>query len=75
MDVQGAEPDVLKGAELTLKRIRHIHTEVGLDDGYDGAAPVEEVVLMLRDHGFRIHELEIGHSGWGNAIFIRQTSV
>lgn len=71
MDVQGAELDVLKGAELTLRRIRYIHTEVGLGDGYDGAAPVEEVILMLRDHGFRIHELEIGDSGWGNAMFIR----
>lgn len=71
MDVQGAELEVLKGANGVLNRVDYIYTEVSLGGGYEGAATLEDVITALRLYGFRLHEVAIGETGWGNAMFIR----
>lgn len=71
IDVQGAELEVLKGANAVLNRVDYIHTEIGLGHGYEGGAAVEDVIMLLRLYGFRLHELEIGHTGMGDAMFVR----
>ena len=72
MDVQGAELEVVKGGNSVLNRVRYIYTEVGIGGGYEG--DVELIVLMqyLRTYGFKLYELEIGATGWGNAFFIKR---
>lgn len=71
MDTQGAELEVLKGANNVLSRVNSVYTEVGHGHGYDGAAPVEDIIALMRLHGFRLYELVIDRAGWGNAMFIR----
>lgn len=71
MDVQGAELHVLKGASATLHGIRYIYTEVGLGGGYQGDVELTELMHFLKAWGFSLYELEIGETGWGNAMFIR----
>jgi len=61
IDVEGAEVDVLKGAEETLKRTRYLQVEV-----FDHN--LNEVKMMLRKYGFR-KLAEIMHGGYRNLIF------
>lgn len=61
IDVEGAEIDVLRGAEETLKRTRYLQVEV-FDQN------LNEVKTMLRKYGFR-KLAEIKHGGYQNIIF------
>lgn len=49
MDVQGAELDVLKGAEKTLENVQCIFTEVGLKPYYEGQSLKEDIDSILVD--------------------------
>jgi len=72
MDVQGAELRVLQGANTVLHQVNYLYTEVGVGGGYEGAAPVEDIIAFLRTYDFRLHELEMNREGWGNAMFIKR---
>jgi FkbM family methyltransferase len=72
MDVQGGELEVLKGANTVLHRVRYIYTEVGLGGGYEGDVTLSNLIQFLKSYGFDIYELEVGASGWGNAMFVRR---
>jgi len=61
IDVEGAEVDVLRGAEETLKRTRYLQVEV-FDQNLD------EVKTMLGRYGFR-KLAEIKYEGYRNMIF------
>lgn len=71
MDVQGGELEVLKGSNNTLHKIRYIYTEVGLGGGYHGGVELTDLILFLKFYDFKLYELEINQTGWGNAFFIR----
>jgi FkbM family methyltransferase len=73
MDVQGAEGQVLKGAELTLQRTRSIFLEVALvQSPYKGALLFPELQRMLENHGFTCVGLGVdGWNGAGNAFFLK----
>lgn len=75
MDVQGAELEVLKAASSVLRQVDYIHTEVGLGGGYQDDVELDDLIQFLKVYGFRLYELEIGRTGWGNAMFIRHSVV
>jgi FkbM family methyltransferase len=52
IDVQGAELDVLAGAEMTLKRVDEVLVECSFVELYQGQALASEVVAHLHARGF-----------------------
>lgn len=72
MDVQGAELEVLKGANAVLHQVSAVYTEVGMGGGYDGDVEFTEVIHYLRNYGFRLYEAEFNDAGWGNAMFVKR---
>jgi FkbM family methyltransferase len=72
MDVQGAELEVLKGANAVLHQVNAIYTEVGMGGGYEGDVELTDLMHYLRAYGFRLYELEFGYTGWGNAMFVKR---
>lgn len=72
LDLQGAEFDVLLGADETLRNTLAIHTEVSTVEMYKTQKLMEEVVELLATYGFTLirHDLsESVHSG--DALFIK----
>ena len=57
IDVQGHELKVLKGAENTLKRTLFVLTEQSNHGSYEGGAQYHEVDQMLRQQGFKLHNI------------------
>ena len=57
LDVQGHELKVLKGAENTLKRILFVLTELSNHDSYEEGAHYYEVDQLLRQSGFKLHNI------------------
>jgi FkbM family methyltransferase len=55
LDVQGAELDVLKGAEKVLTDVVLVHTEVEFVEMYKGQAMFADVDQYLRGQGFAFH--------------------
>jgi FkbM family methyltransferase len=56
LDVQGAEPLVLKGGEQLLRqgKVRMIFTEILTLPTYNGQADLHEFLRMMRDYGFEV---------------------
>lgn len=59
LDVQGAELEVLRGAQELLQTVRVIETEVSFNSMYLGQALFSDVDAFLRARGFRLWRL--GH--------------
>jgi FkbM family methyltransferase len=57
IDVQGYEMDVLRGAEMTLKRTDIVVLEANNHDGYKGSAKYYEIDSYLRDHNFTLYNI------------------
>ena len=57
MDVQGAEMDVLAGAERALATCQAAQIEVSFRRVYDGAPLAHEVMVCMAGHGFRIFDV------------------
>jgi FkbM family methyltransferase len=80
MDAQGAEFDILNGAESMLQkgRIDLIYTEVNFMEIYQGAKSYDAIAGYLRKYGFQLHNLyglttnQKGQLTWGDAIFVRE---
>ena len=60
IDTQGYEGEVLKGAEISLPRIRCIQLEMSLVPLYDGADSFESLFAGLNSRGYRLIGLEPG---------------
>lgn len=60
MDAEGAEPEVLRGAEATLRRCDYIVIDAGPERGKDHALTLPEVVNMLVPRGFDLERLGEG---------------
>jgi FkbM family methyltransferase len=64
IDVQGAELDVLRGAEASLRSVRALELEVEFQQLYVGQPLFGEVDAFLREHGFVLWRLrDIAHCG------------
>jgi 2-O-methyltransferase len=48
-DVQGAEIDLIKGAEETFKKVRYLYTEYVNAEWYEGQIGLSEILSMLPD--------------------------
>jgi len=71
LDVQGAEAKVLAGSERTLGLCRFVFAEINEGGLYKGDVPFEDIISILKGHGFRLSSLDINRHGWGNAFFMR----
>jgi FkbM family methyltransferase len=74
MDVQGAELDVLKGAEAALVSIEVIFSEVGLQPYYHGHTLKHDIDAFLMDRGFveLANARSSGHSHEVDTIYVKQ---
>lgn len=80
MDAQGAELEILRGAETTLaaRKVRVIYSEVNFMRLYDGACLYHEVASFLDGMGYDLHNFydlhhnQFGRLGWADAIFVRR---
>jgi hypothetical protein len=59
LDVQGAEPLVLKGGEGLLRsgRVRLVYTEIMTLPTYAGQAELHEFLSMMRGYGFELFNI------------------
>lgn len=77
MDVQGGELNLLKGATISLPRIRNIWCEVAFEEVYQKAATFHDIYDFLASAGFgvrAISDCERGRDGnlvWIDVLFSR----
>jgi hypothetical protein len=79
IDVQGAELQVLRGAERTLASVLAVLVEVHVVELYDGAASEREVDEFLTERGFQRADVayhELYNQGgtfpaWAEALYVR----
>lgn len=53
-DVQGAESDLILGAQKTLKNTRHFYTEFSDDEWYEGQINFEILNALMTNLGFKV---------------------
>jgi len=71
IDVQGAELFVLKGSPELLQNITYIWTEIGVGDGYVGAAEYIDLIHYLKLFSFQLVYFECTPGGFGDALFVK----
>jgi len=73
MDAQGAELDILKGAEQTLASVKVILTEVGLIPYYHGHTLKADIDGYLASLGFRelVTARKLGHKYEMDTIYVK----
>lgn len=74
LDVQGAELDVLRGANTILSKFSVIELECSTIQVYEGAPLYEEINSYLQNRGF-FPLLNIPKQFHGNTIFIRRKNI
>lgn len=70
IDAQGAELDIIHGADQTLENIHSIYLELSLVEYNKGAPPAEEVISELNERGYRITDVGTRHRRGGQLIQI-----
>jgi len=70
LDVQGYEPNVLRGATEVLKRTRAIVVEAALMPMYEGQLPYEQLIPVIQQHGFSITAAGAGYHNKTNGHLI-----
>ena len=71
IDVQGAELDVLKGAQEYLRKAKFIFAEVSHGGLYEGGTSLRPLIEFLEEHRFKLAFAYLNKHGWGDALFIR----
>jgi hypothetical protein len=71
LDVQGVELPVLQGFGALLDTVDYIYTEVNTEEVYENCALLVQLQQFLEDRGFRLVDLRMTRSGWGDAFFIQ----
>lgn len=62
IDVQGAELDILKGGEKTIKNTKHVVAEVSLIEYNRGAPMIDAVIDQMKQYNFYIEDIVEYHS-------------
>ena len=74
IDVEGANLEVLMGADMLLPEIDYVYVEVQIENVYDGAPMLPSVDNWLSMSGFDRVELGLVEGqGWGDALYIRKS--
>lgn len=68
LEAEGAEPEILKGAENTLSRFEYITVDGGEERGVSAESTIEEISNYLISNGFEMLKLDI-KTGMGRALF------
>lgn len=71
MDIQGAEYDVLLGAESLLPKFRAIYMEVNTGEVYKGCGLLKDVQSLLEKYSYKLADIHMTPYQWGDAFFIR----
>jgi len=86
IDVEGADLDVLIGAEKSLQNVLAVQIEVSFTERHIGAPLFSEIDIHLRERGFHLHHISSEHWMrenaqfgsatqaqliWGDAIYLR----
>lgn len=71
MDIQGAEYDVLMGAQSLLSKFRGIYLEVSTEELYKGCGKLHDIEQLLEKHSFKLVDVNISEYQWGDAFFVR----
>lgn len=71
MDIQGAEYDVLIGAQSLLSNFRGIYLEVSTEDLYKGCGTLDDIDNLLAKHSFKRIDVNISQYQWGDAFYIK----
>jgi len=74
MDVQGAELDILRGAQRALASVLVVHTEVAFVEMYRGQPLFADVDAELRRHGFMFHRFS-GIAGRAFKPFVKDNNL
>ena len=74
MDVQGAELDILRGAQRALSSVLVVHTEVAFVEMYRGQPLFADVDAELRRHGFMFHRF-MGIAGRAFKPFVKDNNL
>lgn len=76
-DTQGSDLDVVKGSVglIARHRIQMVYMEVIISEMYEGLPHFDEVLLFMREHGFRLVSLynfriQEGLLSWADALFV-----
>ncbi len=72
IDVQGAELDVLKGAQEFLNMAKFVFAEVSHGGLYEGDTSIKPILEFLEDYNFKLAFAYINKHGWGDALFIKK---
>ncbi len=72
LDMQGAEPFVLKNAINILKKTKYLYTEVSLIETYSGVTLYPEFKSFLNSHGFEVIFEDCPYVDMGNVLFINK---
>jgi len=68
LDMQGAEPMVLRNAPITLSKTRYLYTEVSLIDTYENVEKYESFKVFLNENGFDVMGEELPWVDMGNIL-------
>jgi FkbM family methyltransferase len=72
IDVQGAELDVLKGAQEFLSKAKFVFAEVSHGGLYEGDTSIRSIIEFLEERHFKLAFAYINKHGWGDALFIKE---
>lgn len=73
IDLQGAELKALRGMGDRLRQFNWAYLEVNQQELYKGCPMVQDLDLFMMGFGFRRAETRwCGHTGWGDALYIRK---
>jgi FkbM family methyltransferase len=70
LDIQGAEPPVLKAAPETLARTKYIYTEVSLMEVYENVMLYNDYKSFLESNGFIVLHEELPNKDQGDVLFM-----
>lgn len=73
IDVQGAELDVLKGAQKFLGKADFVFAEVSHGGLYEGDTSVLSIIKFLEEQHFKLAFSYFNKHGWGDALFIKES--
>lgn len=73
LDIQGAELQALKGAQMMLATsLKYLYLEVNSKKLYEGCATLPQVDRFLDQRNFKRVITEMTRHGWGDCLYIRK---